>query len=55
MKAFTVPMMEVIRFERKDIVTASLPCWCDACTVCPDGKNDCACYDFAGTYSVTNE
>jgi len=54
MKAFTVPAMEVVRFEQKDIVTASA-CVCDECTVCPTGKNDCSCFDFAGIYNPTNE
>ena len=55
MKKFVVPTMEVVYFGRKVIVTASTPCWCDSCTVCPDGKNDCSCYDFAGYYNPTNE
>lgn len=54
MKAFEVPSMVVVRFDKKDIVTAS-SCWCDSCTVCPDGKNDCRCYDFSGYYNPSNE
>lgn len=54
MKAFEIPVLKVVHFEQADIVTTS-SCWCDACTVCPDGKNDCSCYDFAGSYNPTNE
>lgn len=54
MKAFETPDLEIIRFGQESIVATS-PCWCNACRVCPDGKNDCECYDFAGKYDPTNE
>ena len=54
MKKFEVPTLEVVRFNQKDILTTS-SCWCDACTVCPEGKNDCMCFDFSGRYDPTNE
>ena len=54
MKTFKAPVVQIIRFDRMDIITAS-QCACDACTVCPEGKNDCRCYDFSGLYDTTNE
>ena len=50
MKTFQEPEVEIIRFDQKDIIATS-SCVCDACTVCPEGKNDCRCYDFGGGYS----
>ena len=54
MKAFKVPVAEIICLDHKDVISTS-DCRCVDCTVCPTGKNDCACYDFTHSYSPTNE
>lgn len=54
MKAFERPKFDVVFFQQDNIITAS-DCGCVSCTVCPDGKNDCSCYDLMGYYSDKNE
>lgn len=44
MKKFEIPEVEVVSFEKKDIITTSVPCKCVECTVCPEG-NDCELND----------
>ena len=52
MKMFQVPEVELVRFDQKDVIATSSLCpGCDTCTICPEGKNDCRCYDFSGTYN----
>ncbi len=51
MKQFEMPKVEIVYFKQVDIITLS--CTCVDCSVCPEGKDDCRCYDFAGSY--TNE
>ncbi len=46
MKTFENPVVEVVRFESRDIITASYTCRCVDCTVCPEGKDNCPCVDF---------
>ena len=45
MKAFKVPVIDVIRFGQENIVSTS-PCWCHDCGDCTEGNYDCSCYDF---------
>lgn len=46
MKDFEIPELEVVRFEKKDIIVTST-CVCVDCKECPAGKNNCECNDFA--------
>lgn len=43
MKEFEVPEVEVVVFDKKDIITAS-DCGCVSCIPCPE-KDHCS-YDF---------
>ena len=52
MKEFKAPKLEVVYFNQNDVIATS-DCRCVTCTICPPNKNDCACYDFTGSY--TNE
>lgn len=52
MKTFKVPEVEVVYFGHSDLIVTS-SCLCDSCEVCPEGSNDCRCWDFAHSY--TNE
>lgn len=46
MKKFAVPEIEVVRFVKNDIITAS-SCVCVDCPEgCPEGKDNCQCVDF---------
>lgn len=40
MKKFEIPMVEVVYFGQKDVITTST-CRCVDCDICPPGKNDC--------------
>ena len=49
MKKFEIPVVEVVRFVQKDIITSS-SCVCVDCKVCPPGSNDCKYYDTCPKY-----
>ncbi len=45
MKVFEVPEVEVVNFEKDDIIVTSV-CDCDDCPGgCPEGTNNCPCVD----------
>lgn len=48
MKVFNAPKAEIVIFGKDDVIATST-CTCVDCTVCPDGKNDCTCYDIPGS------
>ena len=44
MKKFEIPMVEVVYFDKKDVIATSYTCDCVECGVCPEG-NHCPSYD----------
>jgi len=44
MKKFEVPEMEVVYFNKNDIIVTSI-CDCHDCPQCEEGSNDCPCVD----------
>lgn len=41
MRTFTTPKMEIVHFSGTDVIMTSA---CN-CPECPEGKDDCECYD----------
>lgn len=44
MKKFEAPEMEVVYFNKNDIIVTSI-CDCHDCPQCEEGSNDCPCVD----------
>jgi hypothetical protein len=49
MKTFKVPEVEVVYFGQKDVIATSSACVCVDCQECPEGKDNCRCYDIPGS------
>lgn len=48
MNKFEIPELEIVYLGKNNVVATSQTCICVDCKECPEGKDNCPCYDFPG-------